>query len=307
VRDTAKFHGIIRPITEKFVEFSVDTVFLNGQYLPKAEAKISPMDRGFLFGDGIYEVIPSYAGRCVGLHGHLTRLQQGLAAIGMAMPMTFDELQAMIQQLIELNGRGNLGIYLHISRGTDSKRFHAFPENIAPTIFAYAFAIAPEPIPDKTKAKGYKVVSTADLRWQRCHIKSTSLLGNVLHFQQGHAHGVDETILFNEQGFLTEASACNVFIVKAGEILTPPLDHQLLPGITRQILLAILEKDGNLPFAVRPVSMEEVRAADEIWLTSSSKEIAPVIEIDDKPVGKGMVGDMWLAAQTLFSANKYAY
>jgi len=289
------------------VEFCVDTVFLNGQYLPKAEAKISPMDRGFLFGDGIYEVIPSYAGRCVGLRGHLARLQQGLAAIGMAMPVPFDELQAMIQQLIDLNGRGNLGIYLHISRGTDSKRFHAFPEHIAPTIFAYAFAIAPEPIPDKTKVKGYKVVSTADLRWQRCHIKSTSLLGNVLHFQQGYAQGVDETILFNEQGFLTEASACNVFIVKAGEILTPPLDHQLLPGITRQLLLAILEKDGNLPFAVRPVSMQEVRDADEIWLTSSSKEIAPVIEMDAKPVGKGRVGDMWLAAQTLFSANKYAY
>lgn len=283
------------------------TVFLNGDFMPMAEAKISPMDRGFLFGDGIYEVIPSYQGKCVGLVPHLMRMEQGLKAIGMTLPMSLIDMKTLVEQLIEKNGAGNLGIYLHVSRGTDVKRFHAYPVDVAQTVFAFSFDIPAEPVADKNHAKAYKVRSSHDLRWQRCHIKSTSLLGNVMHFQQGQDAGVNETLLFNKDGYLTEASACNVFIVKNQQILTPPLDNQLLPGITRDLLLKILRQDQQFKLEERAIHMDEVRQADEIWLTSSTKEIAPVVELDGKRVGDGKIGDCWLAAQTLFSANKYNY
>jgi D-alanine transaminase len=283
------------------------TVFLNGEFMPMSEAKISPMDRGFLFGDGIYEVIPSYAAKLVGFTPHMKRLQFGLQAIGMGMPMAVSDIQTVIDRLVVDNGAGNLGIYLHVSRGTDSKRFHAYPKGVSQTVFAFTFEIPPEPVADKQHVKGYKAVSSPDLRWKRCHIKSTSLLGNVMHFQQSQTAGVNETLLYNDAGYLTEASACNVFIVQQNTIITPPLSEQLLPGITRGMLLDILKADGHLRFEERAVHMDEVRNADEIWLTSSSKEIAPVIELDGKPVGNGQVGDMWLKAQSLFSAHKYNY
>ncbi len=287
----------------------MSTAYLNGEYLPLAEARISPMDRGFLFGDGIYEVIPSYAGRMVGFAPHIQRMKNGLEAIGIAHNWTDEQWRELCNRLIASDGGGNLGIYLHVSRGADSKRFHAYPdpEAVAPTVFAFAFEIPPEPQADRTKVKPYKVSTDEDLRWQRCHIKSTALLGNVMHFQQGHAAGNNETILYNSRGELTEGSACNAYIVKDGKVITPPLDHQILPGITRQILLAVLRKDGSIPVEERVVSMNEVHHADEVWLTSSSKEIAPVIEIDGRPVGDGKAGPIWEAAQRLFSAEKYSY
>jgi D-alanine transaminase len=282
-------------------------VFLNGQFIPMSEAKISPMDRGFLFGDGIYEVVPSYAAQLVGFGLHIERMQNGLKAIGIKLNMGVDDWRNIAQNLVEKNGEGNLGLYFHVSRGADVKRFHAYPENIQPTVFAYAFDIPAAPIADKRSVKQYKVASTQDLRWKRCQIKSTSLLGNVMHFQQGQEAGVHETILYNQRNELTEASACNVFIVKNDVVMTPPLDNQLLPGITRNMLLDILRKDGTLQVQERAISMNEVRTADELWLTSSSKEIAPVVELDGKPVGNGNVGDIWLLAQALYAANKHRY
>lgn len=281
------------------------SVFLNGDFMPMSEAKISPMDRGFLFGDGIYEVIPSYAGKLVGFEPHMRRLETGLQAIGMPMPMGISAIKTVVERLIVENGAGNLGIYLHVSRGADVKRFHAYPTNVSQTVFAFAFEIPAEPVADKSKSKGFKVVTSEDLRWKRCHIKSTSLLGNVMHFQQSQTAGVNETILYDDNAYLTEASSCNVFIVKDGVIITPPLSEKLLPGITRGMLLDILKNDGSLSFEERAVHMDEVRSADEIWLTSSSKEIAPVIEIDGLPVGDGQIGDIWLKAQGLFSQHKY--
>jgi D-alanine transaminase len=189
----------------------------------------------------------------------------------------------------------------------EEKRFHAYPENVAPTVFGFAFEIAPAPIADKAKAKGYKVSTTEDLRWRRCNIKSTALLGNVMHFQQGHAEGNNETILFNSNNEVTEASACNVYIVKDGVVITPPLDNQILPGITRFILLDVLAKDGSIKVEERKVTMTELRNADEVWVTSSSKEIAPVVEVDGATVGNGEIGDVWLAAQKLYSAGKSNY
>jgi D-alanine transaminase len=281
--------------------------YLDGSYMPIEQAKISPMDRGFLFGDGIYEVVPSYAGKMVGFGPHIARMQNGLAAVGIKLDWSEDNWAELCNRLINENGAGNLGIYLHVSRGADSKRFHAFPDNIAPTVFAYAFEIAAPPVADKALAKAYKVSTTRDLRWERCHIKSTALLGNVLHFQHGYERGHDETLLFNANNELTEASACNAFIVKDGKVITPPLDNQLLPGITRHILLDVLRRDGSIAVEERSVSMDEVLNADEVWITSSSKEVAPVTQIDGKAVGNGEVGEVWLAAQTLYSAGKFDY
>ena len=282
-------------------------VYLNGEYMPREAAKISPMDRGFLFGDGIYEVIPSYAGKLVGFAPHIDRLNQGLGLVAIDCQRSLAQWRELAQTLVQKNGSGNLGVYLHISRGTDSKRFHGYPEGVEPTVFAFTFALPAPPVADLAKATVYRVSSAEDLRWKRCNIKSTALLGNVMHFQQGFADGLNETLLYNARGELTEASACNAYIVKDGVVSTPPLDEQILPGITRLMLLDILRRDGTLQVQERAVTMEEVRAADEVWLTSSSKEIVPVVEIDGEPVGQGDVGPLWLAAQQLYSANKYNY
>ncbi|MEH6550165.1 MAG: D-amino acid aminotransferase [Pseudomonadales bacterium] len=283
------------------------TVFLDGAYMPIEEARISPMDRGFLFGDGIYEVVPSYDGNLVGFGPHIDRMNSGMAEIGIQHAWSRAQWKEVADQLIASNDGANLGIYLHVSRGADTKRFHAYPDDVEPTVFAFAFEIPSAPVADKAVVKGYKVSTTQDLRWARCHIKSTALLGNVMHFQQGYAEGSNETVLYNDKGELTEASACNVYIVKNGVVITPPLDNQILPGITRLMLLDILRKDGSITVEERTVTLDELRDADEVWVTSSSKEVAPVIEVDGVPVGNGEVGDVWQAAQALYSAGKYNY
>ncbi len=279
-------------------------VYLNGSFMPATEARISPMDRGFLFGDGIYEVIPSYQGKLVGFTPHIDRMQRGLAEIGIQFDWSHAQWLEMIRQLLVRNGSGDLGVYLHVSRGTDSKRGHAFPSGVTPTVFAFTFAINPPPTGLPGTAKPIQVASAEDLRWKRCHIKSTALLGNVLHHQQGVEAGYQETILFNEQDELTEGSSCNAFVVKDGVISTPPLDHQILPGITRLLLLQILRTHSALTVLERVISKAEVLAADEVWLTSSSKELMPVVAIDGKPVGNGEVGPVWYQAQQLFAAHK---
>lgn len=286
----------------------MSTVFLNGEYMPIEEAKISPLDRGFLFGDGIYEVIPSYFGQMVSFQGHINRMNDGLKAIGIELNWSDAQWHTLCKELSDKNGAGPLGIYLHVSRGADTKRFHAFPENVEPTVFAMAYEI---PIPKKpdltTVGKGYALTSTEDLRWQRCHIKSTALLGNVLHFQQGYEAGSQEVLLYNRENELTEASASNIFIVKNGIVATSVQDNQILPGITRRLVIDILTKDGSLTVEERTITLDEVRSADEIWLTSSSKEIAPVTMLDGVPVGDGGVGQVWLKAATLYSTNKFNY
>jgi D-alanine transaminase len=285
----------------------MNIAYLNGKYLPIAEAKISPLDRGFLFGDGVYEVVPSYDGKLVGFLPHLQRMNEGLEAISIATGWSEQQWLDLCLKLIQKNGAGDLGIYLQISRGTYETRSHRFPDKVNPTIFAFCFEIPPAPVADKSLAKTYTVSTARDIRWDRRDIKSTSLLGNVLHYQQGVDQGNQETLLFNERNELTEASSCNAFIVKDGTVITPPLDHEKLPGITRQILIDVLRNDGKIPVEERTVSMTEVSEADEVWITSSSREIAPVIAIDSKPVGDGQVGDIWLAAQTLFCANRFNY
>lgn len=283
--------------------------YLNGEYQPLSEARISPLDRGFLFGDGIYEVIPYYNGKSVGLMPHIERMINGLAAIEIKCNKTADEWKALLDDLVARNSdlAANLGVYVHISRGTDVKRYHAYPENVEPTIFAFTFPIKdPEPV-DRAKVTQYSMISTEDLRWQRCHIKSTALLGNVIHFQEGYSSGNDEALLYNADGELTEGSSCNAFIVKDGVVITPIQDNQILPGITRRIILDSLRADGSLKVEERVVTMDEVRNADELWITSSSKEIAPVTQLDGKPVGNGEVGEVWEKAFQIYTDTKYDF
>lgn len=286
----------------------MNTVFLNGDYMPIEEAKISPLDRGFLFGDGIYEVIPSYFGKMIGFQAHINRMNDGLKAIGIELNWNDNQWLALCENLSDKNGAGPLGLYLHVSRGTDTKRFHAFPKNITPTVFAMAFEIPIPKAPNMaTIGKGYSLTSTEDLRWKRCHIKSTALLGNVLHFQDSFDVGSQETLLFNKDKELTEASASNIFIVKNGVISTPIQDNQILPGVTRRLVIDILAKEGSLIVEERTITLEEVREADEIWITSSSKGIAPVTLLDGVAVGGGNVGSVWLKAATLYTENKFLY
>jgi D-alanine transaminase len=230
-------------------------------------------------------------GKTLGFDLHIARLNKNLKEIAIRRDFVHRLWSEIADTLIARNGSKNLGIYLHVSRGTDPKRLHAYPKNIAPTIFA--FEIAAQKLVDKSQVIGLKVITEQDQRWRRCQIKSTSLLGNLMHYQQGQSAGVDETILFNNANELTEASACNVFIIKNNVLITPPIDHQLLGGITRHMLLKTIRKEAFFDVQERPVDMSEVRKAGEIWLTSSSKEIAPVIELDKQAVGDGrlaMVG-----------------
>ncbi len=285
----------------------MSTAYLQGEFLPLEDARISPMDRGFLFGDGIYEVIPSYGGRMVGFGPHIDRMRDGLAAIDIKLEWDEGRWRELCEKLMAENGNGDLGLYLHVSRGADTSRFHANPEGIEPTVFAFTFDIPPAPVADRSTASTYMVTTAQDLRWKRCNIKSTALLGNVMHFNQGYQGGNNETVLYNEAGEITEASACNVFIVKDGTVTTPDTDHQILPGITRQLLIEIMEADGSIPVEVRNVSLDELRHADEIWITSSTKEVAPVVMVDGAPVGDGEPGETWERAQSLFSEYKYDY
>ena len=255
-------------------------VYLNGEYLPMEQAKISPMDRGFLFGDGIYEVIPSYQGKLVGFGPHIDRMNNGLNSLDIQFIYSHDQWREIATTLSEKNGAGNLGIYFHVSRGADTKRNHAYPEDLTPTVFAFAFEIPPEPVADRNLVKRYKVSTMQDLRWRQCNIKTTALLGNVMHYQQGYSEGNDETILYNERGEMTEGSAVNAYIVKEGKVITPSLDKQILPGITRLILLDVLRQQSSIPVEERVVTMDELRNADEVWLSSSSKEVVPVIEVE---------------------------
>ena len=280
-------------------------VYLNGKFVDQEQATISPMDRGFLFGDGIYEVIPCYNKLPVGLALHLARMNNGLSQIKLNYTADKTIWASIIERLISQFESPSVGVYIHVSRGADIKRYHAYPDNIEPTIFAYAFEIPASQALDINQAKSYEVTIGEDLRWQRCHIKSTSLLGNVMHFQQGKDSGKDEIILYNGAGIITEASACNVFIVKNKQILTPKLDHQLLPGITRSIVLESLRLSGGFDVSETDIHLEQLLSADEVWITSSSKEIGPVVKINDSVVGTGKPGEMWLAAQTAY--NKYKF
>lgn len=278
-------------------------VLLNGRILPLEEARISPLDRGFLFGDAVYEVIPCYDGKIFELDAHLDRLARSLIETGIAATLDQTEWQQQLEELARLNGGGNLGIYIQVSRGADNGRDHRFPQGIDPTRFAMCMPLPPQ---DATRPHGGFAQTREDIRWRRNDIKATSLLANVMLRQDADTAGMAEVILVRD-GNAIEGSASNLFIVSNGEVLTPPLTTDILPGITRQVILRLL-KELEIPHAETHIPLERLRSADEIWLVSSLREIMPVTELDGVPVGqgenRGEAGPVWLKVKQAFDAYK---
>ncbi|PLX74387.1 MAG: D-amino acid aminotransferase [Azoarcus sp.] len=262
--------------------------YLNGRYQPLDEARVSPMDRGFLFGDGAYEVIPVYSRHPFRLEEHVARLESTLASIRLPNPHRPDEWAAIIREVIDRNVWEDQSVYLQVSRGADDKRNHAFPKVVRPTVFLMSEQlIAP---PDYQREEGVACVSAADFRWLRCDLKTVALLANCLLRQHAIDQGCVETVLFRD-GFLTEGSSSNIFMVKDGVLLTPPKSHLMLPGITYDVVLELAVSHG-LKHEVREILEDEVRHADELWMTSSTKEVLPITRLDDKAVGNGRPGPL---------------
>ena len=277
------------------------TVYLNGQFLPLEEAKISVLDRGFIYGDGVYELVPVYGRRPYRLRQHLARLQRSLDGIRLANPHTDDEWEAIIAGLIGRMAFADQGVYLQVTRGA-AKRDHAFPAGVAPTVFMMSNPLA---LPSREQIeRGVAVVTAADERWLHYDLKTISLLGNVLARQLAVDAGATETVLFRN-GYLTEASASNVLLVRDGVIVAPPKDNQILPGITYDVAFE-LAREGGLPIQVRPVPKEEALAADEMWLSSSTKEVLAVTSLDGRPFGGGKPGPVFRKVHALFQASKAA-
>jgi D-alanine transaminase len=262
---------------------------LNGQQIPLAEARISPLDRSFLFGDGIYEVMPVYGGRLFRPQSHLDRMARSAAAIQLRNPYSAADWLALLQPLIEANGGGDQYVYLQLSRGAEHGRNHAPLPDIAPTVFAYS-----SPWPDvaaSTLENGLACITAEDTRWSRCDIKSVSLLANVLLRQLAVDANASETILLRD-GELIEGSASTVHVVRHGTLITPPHSTRLLPGTSRSVVeeladnLGIMRRDA-------PVTAAELRSADEIWLAAATREVQPVTRLDAAPVGNGRPGPLW--------------
>lgn len=269
-------------------------VYLNGEFLPIEEAKVPVLDRGFLFGDGVYEVIPVYGRKPLRLEQHLRRLEQSLAAIRMQTPLGDKEWTAIFDRLI--SGTADQQIYLQVTRGTASKRDHAIPAGIAPTVFVMCTPIAPIPL------DGIKAFTVNDIRWDRCNIKAITLLANVLLRQEAIDQGAAEAILVRDTQ-VVEGAASNLFVVMDGKIITPAQGDSILPGITRDLVLELAASLG-IPTEERQIDVGELEAADEVWVTSSTREILAIIELDGKPVSSGAPGPMWKKLQAAYQAYK---
>ena len=272
------------------------TVYLNGSYLPLPDAKMSVLDRGFLFGDGIYEVIPSYYGHLFHLDDHLERLENSLAAIRLANPHSRSKWRQIFTPLLDASQ--NQYVYLQLTRGVAPKRDHAFPEAIAPTVFAMVSAI----VPFAGKHTGIQAVTMDDSRWKLCHAKAITLLANILHRQSAIDQDAAEAILIKDN-IVTEGAASNVFVVLDGCLLTPPKGNDILPGITRDVILDLARKN-NIQCAEQRISAEQLSLASEVWVTSSTREIIPVVTLDGKPVGAGKPGAVWLEMDAIFQNYK---
>jgi D-alanine transaminase len=267
--------------------------------MPYEDAKISPLDRGFIFGDGVYEVIPYYNGRGLGAREHLERLGRSMDELYMANPHTLAEWERIINGLIEKNGGGDLAIYIQVTRGV-AKRDFPPPEGLTPTVFLMANPL-PKPKPELYE-KGIRAVSIDDNRWLRCHIKSTALLGAVLLKHESALAGGDEAVMFRD-GYLTESSASNIAIVKDGVILCPPTDNLILAGITYLLMMELAKKAG-MPLTMRRIKRREVAEADEVWIMSSTKEVLSIVELDGKVIADGKPGPMAKKMYQLFQEHK---
>ncbi|WP_435627327.1 D-amino acid aminotransferase [Candidatus Ferrigenium straubiae] len=276
-------------------------IYLNGQYMPIEEAKISVLDRGFIFGDGVYEVIPVYSRRPFRLGEHLRRLQHSLDGIRLANPHDEQEWTQIVGEIIARNPGEDQSLYLHITRGT-ARRDHAFPKPpVAPTVFVMSNLLT-TPSAEQL-ANGIVCITAPDNRWLRCDIKAIALLPNVLLRQMAVDVGCAETILIRDNEFMTEGAASNIFAVKHGTLLAPPKDNLMLPGITYDVVLELAAADG-IPCEVRRVTKEEVFSADELLLTSSTKEVLAITQLDGKQVGSGRPGAMFARLHALYQDFK---
>jgi len=269
-------------------QYIADTVYLNGQYLPLAEARISPLDRGFLFGDGVYEVIPVYSGRPFRQSEHLTRLGNSLSSIRLDNPLDAAGWGAIVTRLIEASSWQDQAIYLQVTRGVEEKRDHPFPKDVQPTVFAMDMPLVTPS--ESVREQGVTAITAQDVRWLRCDIKSLNLLPNVLLRQEAVDAGVTETILIRD-GLLKEGTAANIFLVRNGVLLAPPKGTLMLPGITYDVVLELAAAHG-VPVEIREIPEAELRGADEVWMTSSPKEVLAITTLDGQPVGNGKPGPL---------------
>ncbi len=271
----------------------------NGQLLPLERIRISPLDRGFIFGDGVYEVIPVYEGAALRAREHFERLQRSMDEIRLRNPHTVDEWMSLTRELLA-HHPGNQSVYIQVTRGAPANRDHVMPKDLAPTVFMMCQPLAS---PSREAVdNGVACLTARDFRWEKCHIKSTSLLGNVMARQLAADAGAAETILVRD-GFVTEASASNVFVVKDGRVAAPPRDNLILLGITYELIVR-LAAEGAVALDVRPVAESELRSADEIWLSSSTKEVLAVTSLDGRPVGNGKPGPVFRRMHALYQDYK---
>jgi len=278
----------------------VTELYLNGKFVPPENACISVMDRGFLFGAGVYEVIPAYAGHPFRLQDHLKRLENSLRAIHMTPPLTHDEWHGILHRLLSQLPGQDQQIYLQITRGAYGKRLHNIPDQVIPTILAFTSALG-ERDPE-IATRGVSAVTVEDIRWHHCDIKAITLLANILGQQEAHSQQADHAILIRN-GKAMEGASANLFMVKDGLIITPPVSRDLLPGITRDLVLE-LAQDNGLPHAQAMIEAQDLDTADEIWLTSSTREVMPVTRLNSKPLADGKPGPIWQQINKLYTACK---
>lgn len=270
--------------------------FFNGEFLPLEEVRVSPLDRGYLLGDGVYEVVPVYGGRLFCIEEHMDRLGRSLAAIELRDPFIRTRWLGMLEELVERNGGGERSVYFQVTRGV-APRNHAFPAGADPVVFAMT-----KPAPARVMPTPVSAITRVDNRWDRCDIKSIALLPNVLLRQQAVAAGAAEAILLKD-GFLTEGAASNVFLVHGGRVRTPPKSPKILAGITRDVVVA-LGRSAGIEIQETEISGDELKTAEEIWVTSSTMEMSPVVKLDGEAVGAGDVGPVWHELYQRFSRFK---
>jgi len=276
-----------------------EIVYLNGEFLPAAEARIPVLDRGFIFGDGVYEVIPVYSRRPFRMAEHFQRLQRSLDAVRIPNPLTGTEWARLIEEIVARNAGDDQSVYLQVTRGV-AKRDHAFPKEAKQTVFMMSGPLV-TPSQDKIE-RGVAAVTTTDYRWLRCDVKSVSLLANCLLRQHAVDAGAEEVVMLRD-GYLSEGSSSNVFAVRNGVLLATPKNHLVLPGITYDVVLE-LAAATQLPVEVREIPEAEVRGADELWLTSSTKEVLAISTLDGRPVGSGRPGEVFRTMHAEFQAFK---
>jgi D-alanine transaminase len=278
-------------------------VWLDGRLLPLEDARISPLDRGFLFGDGAYEVVPVYGGRAYRFDAHMDRLDRSLAEIRMAPPLPREEWRAIFGKLVHGNGGGDLLLYVQVTRGVEAERFHVPQPATRPTVFACVQALPR--VPAVAIEKGVAAVSAEDIRWSRCDIKSTSLLGNVLMRWLAADAGAAETILLRG-GQMTEASASSAHLVVGGRIVTPPQTNAILPGTTRGVIFELAAREG-IASERRPVAEAEMRVAEELLIASAGGGIRAVTTLDGKAVGGGTPGPVYRRLYSAFMATRHEF